>query len=375
MSESKLPLRVLISGGGTGGHIFPAIAIADAVKKKVPNADILFVGAIGKMEMEKVPKAGYTIKGLWISGFYRKLTLRNLLFPLKLVYSLLQALNIVIKFKPQVAVGVGGFASGPVLRMATRMGVPSLIQEQNSYAGVTNRILSGKVNKICVAYPQMERYFPADKIVVTGNPVRADLSSSTVSRAEAVNFFGLDAGQPVILVFGGSLGALRFNEAMAASEQLLRENAGIQVIWQMGAIYYERFKDCATAQLPNVKALPFLERMDMAYAAADLVVCRAGALTIAELCLLAKPSMLVPSPNVAEDHQTKNARALADRGAALMLSDREAAEGRLLPKALEALNNKELLQEVGQKAAEMAYPNAAERIAEQVLALAGVKTN
>lgn len=373
MNEQKLPLRVLISGGGTGGHIFPAIAIADAVRKKVPHADILFVGAIGKMEMEKVPKAGYPIKGLWISGFYRQLTLRNLLFPLKLVYSLWQALAIVRKFKPQVAVGVGGFASGPVLRVATRLGVPSLIQEQNSYAGVTNRILSGKVNKICVAYPQMEKYFPADKIVLTGNPVRADLRNSKVSRAEAIEFFGLNANQPVILVFGGSLGALRFNEAMAASEALLRQHSEVQVIWQMGAIYEERFKACLTAQLPNVKAKPFLERMDMAYAAADLVVCRAGALTIAELCLLAKPSILVPSPNVAEDHQTKNARALADRGAALMLSDREAAEGLLLPKALEALNDKQQLQEIGRKAGEMAHPNAAELIAEQVLALAGVK--
>lgn len=368
--EQKKTLKVLISGGGTGGHVFPAIAIADAIRNKVPDAEIQFVGAKGKIEMEKVPKAGYPIEGLWISGFHRKLTLKNLLFPLKLMVSMVRAFAIVRGFKPHVAIGVGGFASGPVLRAATSMGVPSLIQEQNSYAGVTNRMLAAKVNKICVAYPGMERYFPAGKIVLTGNPVRQDLNGANIDKSAALQYFGMESGKPVLFVFGGSLGALRINEAMAANAALFEKHPDVQVLWQIGSLYFDRFRESATAQLPHVEARAFIDRMDLAYAMSDLVVCRAGALTIAELCLLGKPAILIPSPNVAEDHQTKNARALVDQDAAVMLTDAQASA--LLAKtAFELLSDPEKLKELSEKARLLAHPAASEAIAQEVLKLAG----
>jgi len=361
-------LKIIISGGGTGGHIFPAIAIANAIKAKRPDADILFVGAKGKMEMEKVPRAGFKIEGLWISGFQRKLTLRNLLFPVKLLSSLLRASRIIRSFKPDVAVGVGGYASGPLLEMATRKGIPALIQEQNSYAGVTNRLLAKKVQRICVAYENMERYFPQEKLVLTGNPVRSDLTEVPATREEALAHFGLDPAKKTLLLFGGSLGARTLNQAMAASTAALREREDVQVLWQCGRLYVKDFKQSETAQLPNVQMQAFIDRMDLAYKMADLVVCRAGALTISELQLVGKPAMLVPSPNVAEDHQTKNALALVERDAAIMLPDAE-AKARMVPEALALLDHPERLQELATNVYAMAKTDAAERIAEEVLNL------
>lgn len=360
--------KIIISGGGTGGHVFPAIAIADAIKKIRPDAEILFVGAKGKIEMEKVPKAGYPIEGLWISGFHRQLTLRNLIFPFKLLTSLWKARRIVARFKPDAAVGVGGYASGPLLRAATSRGVPALLQEQNSFAGVTNRLLAAKAKKICVAYDKMERYFPAEKIVLTGNPVRRDLATLQVTASEGLAYFGLEAGKKTIFVFGGSLGARSINEAMAANAELLGRQSDIQVLWQVGSLYYETYKDCATARLPNVRLRPFIDRMDMAYAMADLVICRAGALTISELCLVGKAALLIPSPNVAEDHQTKNARALVEKEAALMLPDGDAKE-LIIAQALQLLNNDRQLAQLRQNIRGLARPDAADRIAEEVLKL------
>ncbi len=361
-------LKIIISGGGTGGHIFPAIAIANAIKSKHPDADILFVGAKGRMEMEKVPKAGYQIEGLWISGFQRKLTLQNLLFPIKLLSSMLKARQIIRRFKPDVAVGVGGYASGPLLEMATRMGVPALIQEQNSYAGATNRLLSQKVQKICVTYDGMERYFPKEKLVLTGNPVRKDLVNIQTTREEALQYFALDLNKKTLIIFGGSLGARTLNQAMAASTDALRERADIQVLWQCGSLYYEQFKDCETAKLPNVKIQAFIDRMDLAYKMADVAIARAGALTVSELCLVGLPTILVPSPNVAEDHQTKNAMALVQKNAAILLKDSD-AQAQMIAKALELLDNKDLKQELSTNIKELAKPNAAEEIADEVLKL------
>lgn len=362
-------LRVLISGGGTGGHVFPAIAIADAVKARVPEADILFVGAEGKIEMEKVPKAGYPIVGLWISGFHRQLTLRNLMFPVKLINSLVRAWRIISDFRPDVVVGVGGFASGPVLEVANRRGIPTLIQEQNSYAGVTNRLLGGKADRICVAYENMERYFPAEKMVLTGNPVRKDLLEVRQSREESAGYFGLDPGRPILFVFGGSLGAKSINEAMAANAALLVQHPEVQVLWQMGKLYDERFRESDTARLPNVEARTFIDRMDLAYAMADVIICRAGALTVSELCLVGKAAILIPSPNVAEDHQTKNAMALVEKDAAVLLPDVEAEE-RIMVEALQLLKDEARREELGRHIRALARPHAAEDIASEVLKLA-----
>ena len=361
--------KIIISGGGSGGHIFPAIAIADAIKEKQPDADILFVGAKGKMEMEKVPKAGYPIQGLWISGFHRQLTLRNLLFPLKLLSSLLSAWRIIRRFKPDVVVGVGGFASGPLLEVASRRGFPTLIQEQNSYAGVTNRLLAKKVDKACVAYEGMERFFPADKLVLTGNPVRKALQESQANREEGASHFGLDPKRPILFVFGGSLGARSLNLAMAANAGLLKERPEVQMLWQYGQLYEEQFGQCETARLPNVQARPFIDRMDLAYAMADVIICRSGALTISELCFVGKPAIFIPSPNVAEDHQSKNAQALVDAGAAWVVRDEE-AKALAVVKALELLNDEPSRKQLGENIRKLAMPNAAARIAEEVLKLA-----
>lgn len=362
-------MRILISGGGTGGHVFPAIAIADTIKKMRPDAEFLFIGAKGKLEMEKVPKAGYPIEGLWVSGFQRKLSLRNLLFPVKLAYSLIRAFRLVRRFKPDVVVGVGGYASGPTLEVATRLGVPALIQEQNSYAGVTNRLLGPKVDKVCVAYHHMERYFPEEKIVLTGNPVRDAIRFSRASRQEGIEHFELDPWKKTVFVFGGSLGARSINEAMAAQFELLRENPLVQVLWQAGSLYYERFRQSDVAQLPNVRIQPFIDRMDLAYAMADVIVGRAGALTISELCMVAKPVVLIPSPNVAEDHQTKNAQALAEKSAAILVPDAEAPE-LILRKPLELLQDQNESRALSQNILQLAIPDAAERIAGEVLQLA-----
>jgi len=360
--------RVLISGGGTGGHVFPAIAIADAVKVRYPEADILFVGAEDKIEMEKVPKAGYPIVGLWISGFHRQLTMRNLMFPVKLLSSLVRAWRIVSEFRPDVVVGVGGFASGPVLEVASRRGIPTLIQEQNSYAGVTNRLLGGKVDRICVAYEHMERYFPAEKLVLTGNPVRQDLLELRHSRQEAAAHFGMDPGRPILFVFGGSLGARSINEAMAANAALLAQHPEVQVLWQMGKLYHEQFSESKTAALPNVEARSFIDRMDLAYAMADVIISRAGALTVSELSLVGKAAILIPSPNVAEDHQTKNAMALVEKEAAVLLPD-EQAEDRIIVEALELLQDDKRREALGRHIRTLAKAHAADNIAAEVLSL------
>ncbi len=361
--------KIIISGGGTGGHVFPAIAIANALKELDENIEILFVGAKGKIEMEKVPKAGFPIKGLWISGFHRQLTLRNLLFPLKLFFSLAKAFWILKKFKPQVAVGVGGFASGPVLQVANMLGIPTLLQEQNSFPGVTNRLLAKKAEKICVAYENMERYFPAEKIVVTGTPVRQDLEKLTVNREEALSHFGLSKEKSTIVVTGGSLGARSMNEGMAASFEILKKQPEVQVLWQAGSLYIDEFSTCETAQLANVKIVPFVDRMDLAYIMADLVICRAGASTIAELCVVGKAAALVPSPNVAEDHQTKNAMALVEHNAAIMLKDEEAKQN-LIEAALPVLKDEKRLNELRSNIRKLSKPDAAVQIAKEVLKLA-----
>ena len=365
---NKEKLRIAISGGGTGGHVYPAIAIADAIKQIVPDADLLFVGANGKIEMEKVPNAGYPIKGLWISGLHRKLTFRNLLFPLKLVHSLFKSWGILRRFKPQVVVGVGGFASGPLLELATRMNIPTLIQEQNSYAGITNKLLAKKVEKICVAYGQMDRFFPKEKLILTGNPVRKDFLRNEIDKAAAFAYFGLDPSRKTIFVFGGSLGAASINRAIAKNLALLKEQSDVQLLWQVGKLYYEQYKDGEVSQLENVSLVPFVDRMDYAYGIADMVVCRAGAGTISELCLVGQAAILIPSPNVAEDHQTKNAIALVERNAALMIPDQE-ADQEIISAALTLLKDDKKRKTLKENILKMAKPDAAQTIAEEVLSL------
>lgn len=311
--------RFILSGGGTGGHIFPALAIADELKRRHPDAKFLFVGARDRMEMEKVPKAGYEIKGLWISGIDRRLTLRNLLFPFKLISSLIQANSIVRSFRPHVAIGTGGFASGPLLRMAARRRIPCLIQEQNSYAGITNKLLAPRVNTVCVAYDGMDRFFPADKLVKTGNPVRAGLEHVASGTAEAYAHFGLDPEKTTVLLLGGSLGARRMNELVASHLPLFAQY-GIQVLWQCGKLYIAAYQGHTS---DTVKVHEFINRMDLAYGVADIIISRAGAGTVSELCLAGKPVILIPSPHVAEDHQTRNAQALVAKEAALMLSEQD----------------------------------------------------
>lgn len=359
-------MRVIISGGGTGGHIFPAIAIADAIKKKLPDAEFLFVGAHGKMEMERVPKAGYDIKGLHVAGFQRRLTWKNLVFPFKLIQSLAAARKIIKDFRPDVAVGVGGYASGPTLQMAAMAGLPCVLQEQNSYAGVTNKILAAKAEKICVAYDHMEKFFPKEKIVFTGNPVRKDLYSNEIDTLEAKTFLGLNRDKKTILIFGGSLGARTLNEAIDGHFEKLSQNGKYNIIWQVGKLYYDEYKNSDKSKTSDVKVLPFIERMDMAYAAADIVVCRAGALTISELSLVVKAAILVPSPNVSEDHQTKNAMALVDEGAAILVKDAEAKE-LLVPEILRTIEDDEKISLLKSNIKKFGRPDADVHIAEEVI--------
>lgn len=358
---------VMISGGGTGGHIFPALAIGQAIKAKFPSADILFVGAKGKMEMEKVPEAGFPIVGLWISGLQRKLSASNLLFPIKVLASLWKAGSLIRKFKPQVVIGVGGYASAPLLRAAASQGIPCLIQEQNSYAGLTNKWLSSKVDRICVAYEGMERYFPASKLVLTGNPVRADLLKPLPSQEQARKNLGLKPDLPTLLVLGGSLGARSMNNAMKGQLDLLAK-AEVQVLWQTGKLYegemQAAWKEAGAPE--NITVRAFIKDMPSAYAAADVVISRAGALSISELCVVAKPAILVPSPNVAEDHQTKNAKALADRGAAVLVPDAEAAD-HMVNKALGLLGRSEERTRLGQEIQKLARPDATQAIVQEIL--------
>lgn len=360
-------IKILITGGGTGGHIFPAIAIADAIRRLRPDAEFLFVGANGKMEMERVPQAGYPIEGLNVAGFQRKFSLRNLTFPYKLFTSLWKARQIVQRFQPDVVVGTGGYASGPVMRAAQRAGIPTLIQEQNSYAGVTNKLLGKRASTICVAYDHMEAFFPAEKIVFTGNPVRQDIVDLQGKRLEGIAYYGLQPEKKTIAVIGGSLGARTLNVAMKNSCKLLK-TSDVQVIWQCGKYYEEIYKESDTAQLPNVEMRAFMDRMDLLYAAADVVISRAGALSISELCLVGKPAVLIPSPNVAEDHQSKNALALVEKAAARLVRDADAKE-KMLPEAFLILTNDALEFSLSESIRQLGRPNAADVIAGEVIKL------
>lgn len=361
-------LRVMVSGGGTGGHIFPAIAIANAVSERESTAEFLFVGAIGKMEMEKVPAAGYRIVGLPIRGFQRGSMLKNLGLPWRLLRSMMMARGLVREFRPHVAVGVGGYASGPVLAAAQRMGVPTLIQEQNSYPGRTNVLLAKRVDRICVAYAGMERYFPKEKILLTGNPVRQDVVRLQGKRPRGLEHFGLDGDRPILFVTGGSLGARGVNMGMEAALPALMK-AGVQVIWQTGTPFHKQ----ALVAMENLaygdcKVHEFINRMDLAYACADLVVSRAGAISVSELCLVRKPAILVPLPTAAEDHQTHNARALTDRGAAILMRDAETRE-QLGPTVIQLIQDKDALERLSKAISELGANNAAETIAAEVIRL------
>ncbi len=365
--------RIIISGGGTGGHVFPAIAIANALRQIEPDIEILFVGAVGRMEMEKVPAAGYEIVGLDIRGMDRKSLWKNLILPFKIIKSLAKSRKIIKDFGAEVAVGVGGYASGPLLMMANMMGLPTLIQEQNSFAGKTNKTLGKKARKICVAYTGMEKFFPFDKILLTGNPVRRSSVDIEGKKTEALKAFGLREGKKTILVTGGSLGAKTINAFMLESVEKLAVMPDVQVIWQCGSHYYEDMQALLYLDklVPdNVKLMPFVQRMDYAYAAADVIIARAGAGTISELCLIGKPAILVPSPNVAEDHQTKNAQALVSRGAAIMISD-DIARDSLLSTVLQLLSDDGRCATLGREIKKLALPDADEAIAKEVLKLIG----
>jgi len=353
--------RFILSGGGTGGHIYPAVAIANELKRRYPDAEFLFVGAKDKMEMEKVPQAGYEIKGLWISGIQRKLTLKNLMFPFKLISSLLEARKIVKQFKPHVAIGTGGFASGPLLRMAESSGVPCVLQEQNSFAGITNKLLAGKAEKICVAYDGMERFFPKEKIVKTGNPIRTDLVDVKVGAQEAAAFFGLNGDKKTVLILGGSLGARRINQ-LIEKELGFFEEKGLQVLWQCGKLYHEEYKKYES---DTVKVLAFVNRMDLAYAAADIIISRAGAGSVSELCLVGKPVIFIPSPNVAEDHQTQNAKALVAKDAAIMLRESE-LDAAFEKNFTNVMDSEEVREKLGKNIKKMAMPKATEHIVDEI---------
>lgn len=366
----KEELRIIVSGGGTGGHIFPAVSIANAVKARHPEAEILFVGAEGRMEMKRVPAAGYPIKALPICGFDRKHLWKNIAVLFKIMKSRRMARRIIREFKPMAAVGVGGYASGPTLNMAAVMGIPTLIQEQNSYAGVTNKLLAKHADKICVAYEGMERFFPKEKIILTGNPVRQGLLENTRSREEAMKRFGLAAGKKTVLLIGGSLGARTLNESVLTNLQQIA-TSGIQLIWQTGAYYFEQIQERLrqSGKPENLFVTDFISDMEDAYAVADLVISRAGASSISELCLLGKPVILVPSPNVAEDHQTKNALALVNRQAALYVKDAEAVVN-LMGLAIRTVQNEEELAALSDNIKKMAFSDSADRIAEEVCKLA-----
>ena len=363
-----MKIKAIISGGGTGGHIFPAIAIANEIRLRFSDADILFIGAEDRMEMERVPAAGYQIIGLPVSGFNRAQKLKNFSVLLKLLKSLRKAKKILKEYKPDIAIGVGGYASGPTLWAASSLKIPILIQEQNSYAGVTNKLLGKRAAKICVAYRGMDKFFPEERIMITGNPVRKDLETVKEKDAEALVYFGLEPDKPILLVIGGSLGARTINEGLQKGLHKLL-NAGIQVVWQTGQFYYQTIQEeLQGLEHKGLWCSDFISRMDYAYAVADLIVSRAGAGTISELCLLKKAAILIPSPNVAEDHQTKNARALSDNNAAVFIPDVEAEE-KLVPVAIELLGDKKLLNVMSEHIALFAQHNSAERIVDEIVKL------
>ena len=358
-------LKFILSGGGTGGHIYPAIAIANELKLRFPDADILFVGASNKMEMQKVPQSGYPIKGLWIAGIQRKLTFDNALFPIKLLDSLLKSRTIIRHFKPDVVIGTGGFASGPLLRVAGIAGIPTVLQEQNSFPGITNKWLSKKASKICVAYENLEKFFPKNKIVLTGNPVRQDLVDFKQKREEGIEFFKLEATKKTILVLGGSLGARRINQLIA--KELVNFSAqNTQLIWQCGQLYPDAYPHFNEKE--NVQVLPFIDRMDLAYAAADVIISRAGASSVSELCLVGKPTLFIPSPNVAEDHQTKNANAIVDKEGALLIKESE-LDTKFTTTINSLLNDEELQKKLSQNMLQLAKPNATKDIVDEIVKL------
>ena len=364
-TQKMKPFKFILSGGGTGGHIYPAIAIANELKLRFPDAEILFVGAQDKMEMQKVPQAGYKIEGLWIAGIQRKLTLQNAMFPFKLINSLWKSRKIIKRFKPNVVIGTGGFASGPLLQMANSLNIPTVIQEQNSYPGITNKLLSKKANAICVAYENLERFFPPAKITLTGNPVRQDILDIDSKRSEALAYFNLDDNKKTLLIIGGSLGSRRINQLIAKEmEFLLHHN--LQIIWQCGNLYmidYSHF-----SEVENVQVLSFIDRMDLIYAASDFVISRAGASSVSELCLVGKPVIFIPSPNVSEDHQTKNAKAIADKNGALLLKESELDEK--FESVFNTLIHDENLQNnLSQNIKKLAKPNATKDIVEQIIKL------
>lgn len=362
-------MKIIISGGGTGGHIFPAISIANQIKEKYPESSILFIGAEGRMEMQRVPNAGYEIIGLPITGFNRQKLWKNIPIAFKLIRSLIKARKVIKKFKPDVAVGVGGFASGPTLKVASRLGIPTLIQEQNSYAGVTNKLLAKKADKICVAYQGMERFFPAEKIILTGNPVRQELLQHTYEKEDVASDFKLVSDKPIVLILGGSLGAQSINNAILANYDRM-SSSNIQYIWQTGALYIDRIKE-AIKNRPssNIFVTDFISDMSKAYSTADIIISRAGAGSISEFCLLQKAVILVPSPNVAEDHQTKNAMALVNKSAAILVEDKHVQE-QLIDVVEENIFNTERLNQLKLNIKELGFPNSAETIANEVIKLA-----
>jgi len=354
--------KVILSGGGTGGHIFPALSIAHALKIKYPESDFLFVGAKGKMEMEKVPNAGFKIIGLWISGIQRKQLFRNILFPLKLIVSLLKSVVIVLKFKPHVVIGTGGFASGPLLYVASIFGTPTLIQEQNSFPGITNKLLAKKAHKICVAYDNLETFFPKEKIVVTGNPVRQDLLDLKEKQEEAHSTFNLSQTKKIVLVLGGSLGARRINQLVETQLQYFKNN-NIQVLWQCGKLYFDEYRHYDNTT--DVQVMSFIKRMDLAYAASDIIISRAGASSVSELCIVGKPVIFIPSPNVAEDHQTKNAQAISSQNAALLIAEKN-LEDEFETQFSELINNEGLQQSFATNIKKLAKKSATNDIVHEI---------
>ncbi len=368
MKGKKNNMKIIIGGGGTGGHVFPAIAIANELKKRDNNVELLFVGALGKMEMKRVPEAGYKIIGLPVYGFKRKLTFYNIKVITGLLRSMRLAKKIIKEFCPDIVVGVGGYASGPVLRVAGRKGIPTLLQEQNSYAGITNKMLAKNANRICVAYENMEKYFPKEKIVLTGNPVRAfEISES--KKTEAKKHFSIHTPYPVLLILGGSLGSRTINNCVKEALDILAKEE-IEVLWQTGKIYFDEMKNAWDADKhQNIRVYDFISRMDLAYNIADVIVSRAGASTISEICIIGKPSILVPSPNVAEDHQTKNAMALVEKNAARMVADKKVSES-LISEAIHLMKNKEEQNKIAVNCRKLALPDAAENIVNEILKMA-----
>ena len=362
--EGRDGIKFIISGGGTGGHIYPAIAIANELKSRFPKAEFLFVGAQDKMEMQKVPQAGYAIKGLWIAGLQRKFTLQNLLFPVKLLSSLLKSRAIIKSFKPDVVIGTGGFASGPLLQMANSLNIPTLIQEQNSYPGITNKLLSKKANKICVAYENLEHFFPKEKMILTGNPVRQDLIAIDSKREEAIKFFNLDPSKKTLLVLGGSLGARRVNQLIEKEKDSIL-NLNVQVIWQCGKFYLDEYKKYNS---DSIQVFAFLDRMDLVYAAADFVISRAGASSVSELSIVGKPVLFIPSPNVAEDHQTKNAKSIVDKNGALMIKESELDEN-FNTIFSDLVTNENLQKQLSENIKKLAKVNATKDIVDEIVKL------